>query len=81
MEFVTDLSPWDITLQDGGIVRVWATAYCEESGDHVFSALARMPVEDQKHVQVLAHTPVDPEQVDVALARIPSDMVAKVRSA
>jgi hypothetical protein len=80
MEFITGLAGWEITLLDGVVIRVWASAYSVEDGNHVFSALLRVPVDDQDRVEVRAHTPTDPERVDVALISIPSDRVVNVLS-
>jgi hypothetical protein len=79
MRLVTQLSYWEITLVDGGVLEVWDDGYQEVDGSYVFGALADVYQPMQNDLLITGRTPTDPRRVIVGLARFPVDAVRGIR--
>ena len=80
MEFFTTLEPWTIVLGTGAIIHAWASSYTETDDDYVFGVLVVASNEEQEHLDVTARSPSDPSRVEIALLRLPVELVASIRS-
>jgi hypothetical protein len=80
VDLVTDLVRWHVTLNSGAVLTVWADGYSVTDEGHVFGVLAEVPVHEQVRYTVMGRTPTNPDRVAIALAVIPTDLVAEVRS-
>jgi hypothetical protein len=75
-------SPWFVRLTSGADVIVWADAYSQEGPEYVFGSLVDATAEEQQYdgLQVTARTPANPQRVEIAVARIPKAVVARISS-
>lgn len=80
MQTITMPNRWDVTLQDGSKLTIWATAFSIERDEYVFDTLFKATSSEQEEIEVSAQTPTDPERVMVTAARIPVAIVATVYS-
>ena len=76
----TEPSRWEVTLDDGFVIEVWADGYEKRDDYVVFSALIDAEREPDEHVLILGRTPANPFRFDVALVRFPASAVTKIRS-
>lgn len=81
MRHVTEISQWDVTLNDGSVIQVWADGYQEEDGVYSFGVLVDVEGEVSDGILVTNRTPSNPARVIIALAQFPVSAVAKIRSA
>lgn len=85
MEILGDPLPqqWRVTLKDGSVVGVWASAYGETDGHYTFEVLADATPAEQadEGLVISAETPSNPARIMFVVARIPKDAVRDILTA
>ncbi|MFD3436864.1 hypothetical protein ACFWU3_05080 [Streptomyces sp. NPDC058685] len=75
-------SLWHVRLTDGGLIHVWADGYSVVDDCYVFDVMAKVPLDYQAQVDVTSKAPPNhPENVCVAVARIPTSTVQELHTA
>ena len=78
---VTEITRWNVTLNDGTVVVVWADGYQELDGLYSFGVLVDGEGEVGDEVLVTNRTPSNPDRLVIALAQFPVSAVAQIGSA
>ncbi|MCW2786959.1 MAG: hypothetical protein JWP74_3476 [Marmoricola sp.] len=81
---VCEPNRWDVVLNDGSVVSVWADSAEGLAGeddllDHRFCKLLDVPFEHQHHFEIVGRTPINPERIIVTVAVFPRTSVREVR--
>lgn len=72
--------PWEVVLNDGSVIGIWADAYGEVGDYYVFDVLADATADEQADpdLVITSENPSRPERVTVAVARIPMAIVKEI---
>jgi hypothetical protein len=74
-------SCWIVTLNSGAGIQLWADMFSQSEGFYEFVLLVRADLVEQSQVRVVSGVDGSPNDVLIAVARIPVTEVAKVESA
>jgi hypothetical protein len=78
MHVVHGLEEWRVTLRDGSVLRFWADSCSVQGDEHVLQLLVDASPAERAGLDIVGMSQRDPARVFVALARIPSSLVASV---
>ncbi|HYU86133.1 MAG TPA: hypothetical protein VEK80_15140 [Kribbellaceae bacterium] len=85
MRIASDPLPtqWQVTLNDGSILGIWAGVYGEERGHYVFSVVADATDRERydPSLRITGEVPAQPRRIMFAVARIPVTSVTEIRAA
>lgn len=72
---------WEVVLNDGSTLGVWAGVYGEEHGHYVFSVVAEVNDTERRdpNVQVTGKLPSSAQRIMFAVARLPVSIVSEIR--
>lgn len=75
MDFVAMPSWWTVTLNDGGILRIFADSVEQSAESLGFDALVDASEDEQATFTVVNTTPSNPRRVVIRLAEVPASSV------
>jgi hypothetical protein len=72
---------WQVILNDGSVLGVWAGVYGEERDQYVFSVVAEASEAERRdpNVRLTGKLPSKDHRIMFAVARIPIGIVAEIR--
>lgn len=72
---------WEVTLNDGSTLGVWAGVYGKEHNHYVFSVVAEANDAERRdpNVQVTGTLPSSSQRIMVAVARLPVAIVSDIK--
>ena len=74
---------WKVTLNDGSVIGVWASAYGQTDEHYTFEVLADASAAEQAdgNLVISAETPSNPRRILFVVARIPKIAVRDIMTA
>ncbi len=72
---------WEVTLNDGSTLGIWAGVYGEERDHYVFSVVAEVNETERRdpNVQVTGKLPSSSQRIMFAVARLPVGIVSEIK--
>jgi len=72
---------WQVILNDGSVLGVWAGVYGEERDHYIFSVVAEASEAERRdpNVRMTGKLPSSDQRIMFAVARIPIGIVAEIR--